>query len=176
MPNPPPPGYPTLQCIMSCCVHISFLCDGYYFTVVVQWGSACHKGRAGTEDHILQRCGTRHKNGGVQNSKVMCAQAHEHKQCPLFTLPSPIARASQQRCRPFPVPQADKTRVMDYINRLDNYDAQDIAKIAEGAELYEEAHVIYKKFGDNVQAIRVLLDDIGSIERGCAAPAFALNP
>eukprot|EP00669_Euglena_mutabilis_P008039 TRINITY_DN3191_c0_g1_i1.p1 TRINITY_DN3191_c0_g1~~TRINITY_DN3191_c0_g1_i1.p1 ORF type:complete len:761 (-),score=398.55 TRINITY_DN3191_c0_g1_i1:340-2622(-) len=61
--------------------------------------------------------------------------------------------------------KADKTRVMEYINRLDNYDAQDIAKIAEGAELYEEAHAIYKKFGDNVQAVRVLLDDIQSIER-----------
>lgn len=62
------------------------------------------------------------------------------------------------------------TRVMEYINRLDNYDAQDIAKIAEGAELYEEAHAIYKKFGDNVQAVRVLLDDIQSIERAYGHP------
>lgn len=36
---------------------------------------------------------------------------------------------------------------MDYINRLDNYEADDIAKIALDDEykLYEEALVIYKK-------------------------------
>lgn len=34
--------------------------------------------------------------------------------------------------------KADKTRVMDYINKLDNYDAPDIAKIAVDQELYEE--------------------------------------
>jgi len=28
--------------------------------------------------------------------------------------------------------QADKSRVMDYINRLDNYDGPEIAKIALG--------------------------------------------
>ena len=27
--------------------------------------------------------------------------------------------------------KADKTRVMDYINRLDNYDGQELAKIAK---------------------------------------------
>ena len=39
-----------------------------------------------------------------------------------------------------------KTKVMEYINRLDNYDAPDIANIAIGAELYEEAFAIFKKF------------------------------
>lgn len=36
---------------------------------------------------------------------------------------------------------------MDYINRLDNYDGEEIAKIALSEEyaLYEEALVIYKK-------------------------------
>ena len=38
--------------------------------------------------------------------------------------------------------KADKTKVMDYINRLDNYDMPDIANIAVGSELYEEALVI----------------------------------
>ena len=42
--------------------------------------------------------------------------------------------------------KADKTKVMEYINRLDNYDAPDIANIAIGAELYEEAFAIFKKF------------------------------
>ena len=36
---------------------------------------------------------------------------------------------------------------MDYINRLDNYDGPEIAKIALGDQyrLYEEAFVIYNK-------------------------------
>ena len=34
---------------------------------------------------------------------------------------------------------------MDYINRLNNYDMPDIANIAVGSELYEEALVIFKK-------------------------------
>ena len=35
---------------------------------------------------------------------------------------------------------------MEYINRLDNYDAPDIANIAISSELYEEAFAIFKKF------------------------------
>ena len=34
---------------------------------------------------------------------------------------------------------SSQTRVMEYIQRLDNYDAPDIANIAIGSELYEEA-------------------------------------
>ena len=38
---------------------------------------------------------------------------------------------------------------MEYVNRLDNFDGPDIAKIAasEQHELYEEALTIYMKFG-----------------------------
>jgi clathrin heavy chain len=61
--------------------------------------------------------------------------------------------------------KADKSRVMDYVNRLDNYDAPDIANIAVGSGLFEEAFVIFKKFKHNVQAILVLIDHLGSIER-----------
>eukprot|EP00898_Chlorokybus_atmophyticus_P005972 jgi/Chlat1/6376/Chrsp44S09041 len=61
--------------------------------------------------------------------------------------------------------KADKSRVMDYINRLDNFDGPAVGEIAVGAELYEEAFVIYKKFGHNVLAVNVLLDYIGSIDR-----------
>jgi len=63
--------------------------------------------------------------------------------------------------------KADKTRVMDYINRLDNYDAPDIAKIALGEpyRLYEEAFLIYKKCNLNVEAMETLLTNIESIER-----------
>lgn len=44
---------------------------------------------------------------------------------------------------------------MDYITRLDNYDAPDIANIAIGNQLYEEAFAIFKKFDVNTSAIQV---------------------
>lgn len=61
--------------------------------------------------------------------------------------------------------KADRSRVMEYINRLDNYDAPDIANIAIGSELYEEAFAIFKKFEVNTSAIQVLLDHIGNLDR-----------
>lgn len=44
---------------------------------------------------------------------------------------------------------------MEYINRLDNYDAPDIANIAINYQLYEEAFAIFKKFDVNTSAIQV---------------------
>lgn len=44
---------------------------------------------------------------------------------------------------------------MEYINRLDNYDAPDIANIAINNQLYEEAFAIFKKFDVNISAIQV---------------------
>ncbi|KAI8915232.1 hypothetical protein DFJ77DRAFT_461771 [Powellomyces hirtus] len=61
--------------------------------------------------------------------------------------------------------KADKTRVMDYITRLDNYDAPDIANIAVGAELFEEAFAIFKKYDQHSDGIAVLLDNIGDLDR-----------
>ena len=54
--------------------------------------------------------------------------------------------------------KADRSRVMEYINRLDNYDAPDIANIAIGSELYEEAFAIFRKFEVNTSAIQVSCD------------------
>ena len=58
--------------------------------------------------------------------------------------------------------KADKTRVMDYINRLDNYDGIELAKIAqkEQYQLFDEALCIYKKFGEHVEAVRVLIANL----------------
>lgn len=53
--------------------------------------------------------------------------------------------------------KADRSRVMEYINRLDNYDAPDIANIAINNELYEEAFAIFKKFDVNTSAIQVTI-------------------
>lgn len=61
--------------------------------------------------------------------------------------------------------KADRTRVMEYINRLDNYDAPDIANIAINNELYEEAFAIFKKFDVNTSAIQVLIEQVGNLDR-----------
>lgn len=61
--------------------------------------------------------------------------------------------------------KADRTRVMEYINRLDNYDAPDIANIAITNELYEEAFAIFKKFEVNTSAIQVLIDNVKNLDR-----------
>lgn len=51
--------------------------------------------------------------------------------------------------------KADRTRVMEYINRLENYDAPDIANIAISNELFEEAFAIFRKFDVNTSAVQV---------------------
>ncbi|XP_004628048.1 clathrin heavy chain 2 isoform X2 [Octodon degus] len=61
--------------------------------------------------------------------------------------------------------KADHTRVMEYISRLDNYDAPDIASIAISSALYEEAFTIFRKFDVNVSAIQVLIEHIGNLDR-----------
>ena len=64
--------------------------------------------------------------------------------------------------------EENKGRVMDYIHRLDDFNGQAVAKIARGDEykMYEEAFEIYKKFNEHTDAAEVLLDCLGSIERG----------
>ncbi|PWZ44489.1 Clathrin heavy chain 1 [Zea mays] len=61
--------------------------------------------------------------------------------------------------------KADPSRVMDYVNRLDNFDGPAVGEVAVEAQLYEEAFAIFKKFNLNVQAVDVLLDNIRSIDR-----------
>ncbi|KAL5477697.1 hypothetical protein EMCRGX_G024525 [Ephydatia muelleri] len=71
---------------------------------------------------------------------------------------------------------ADKSRVMEYINRLDNYDAPDIAKIAIESELYEEAFAIFKKFDVNTSAIEVLINHIRNLDRAYEFAERCNNP
>ena len=61
--------------------------------------------------------------------------------------------------------KADKSRVADYIQRLNNFDNVEIAQICVGAELYEEAFSVYKKADMHSEAMAVLLDYIGDLER-----------
>eukprot|EP00746_Dinoflagellata_sp_MGD_P128868 gnl/MRDRNA2_/MRDRNA2_63153_c0_seq1.p1 gnl/MRDRNA2_/MRDRNA2_63153_c0~~gnl/MRDRNA2_/MRDRNA2_63153_c0_seq1.p1 ORF type:complete len:1693 (+),score=391.73 gnl/MRDRNA2_/MRDRNA2_63153_c0_seq1:1-5079(+) len=74
--------------------------------------------------------------------------------------------------------KADKTRVMDYINRLDNYDGPEIAKIALGEpyHLVEEAFLIYKKCGLETDAMDTLLTSIESLDRAAEFAARCNNP
>ena len=59
--------------------------------------------------------------------------------------------------------RADKGKVVGYINKLQNYDAGEIAKIVTDHGLYEEALTIYKKYDQHAMVINVL---IVSIDRG----------
>ena len=61
--------------------------------------------------------------------------------------------------------EADPSRVMEYINRLDNYDAADVAAIAIESSLYEEAFAIFQKFDVPTEAIKVLIDHIKNLDR-----------
>ncbi|KAJ7636025.1 hypothetical protein DFH06DRAFT_1219759 [Mycena polygramma] len=62
--------------------------------------------------------------------------------------------------------RADKGKVVGYINKLQNYDSNEIAKIATEHGLYEEALTIYKKYEQHALAINVLVEHIVSIDRG----------
>eukprot|EP00735_Rhodelphis_limneticus_P001188 TRINITY_DN1175_c0_g1::TRINITY_DN1175_c0_g1_i1::g.17251::m.17251 TRINITY_DN1175_c0_g1::TRINITY_DN1175_c0_g1_i1::g.17251 ORF type:complete len:1683 (-),score=736.73,sp/P49951/CLH1_BOVIN/59.31/0.0,Clathrin/PF00637.15/1.2e+02,Clathrin/PF00637.15/8.9e-19,Clathrin/PF00637.15/3.4e-18,Clathrin/PF00637.15/2.2e-29,Clathrin/PF00637.15/1.7e-30,Clathrin/PF00637.15/6.4e-29,Clathrin/PF00637.15/3.3e-25,Clathrin/PF00637.15/3.4e-31,Clathrin_propel/PF01394.15/0.011,Clathrin_propel/PF01394.15/2,Clathrin_propel/PF0 len=68
--------------------------------------------------------------------------------------------------------KAAQDRVMEYVNRLDNFDGPDIASIAVASELYEVAFVIYQKFNQNLSAIHVLIDNMNDLER---AKEFAVK-
>ena len=61
--------------------------------------------------------------------------------------------------------KADKTKVMEYIDRLDNYDAPDIANIAMGSQLYEEAFAIFKRFEVYSSAVQVLIENVSNLDR-----------
>lgn len=62
--------------------------------------------------------------------------------------------------------RADKGKVVGYIDKLQHYDAGEIAKIATEHGLYEEAFLIYKKYEQHAMAINVLVEHIVSLDRG----------
>ncbi|KZS94509.1 clathrin heavy chain 1 [Sistotremastrum niveocremeum HHB9708] len=61
--------------------------------------------------------------------------------------------------------RADKGKVVNYINRLTDYDSGEIARIAIEHGLFEEALTIYKKHDEHALAMNVLVEHIVSIER-----------
>mmetsp|Transcript_13917 Transcript_13917/g.39575 ORF Transcript_13917/g.39575 Transcript_13917/m.39575 type:complete len:1722 (+) Transcript_13917:173-5338(+) len=61
--------------------------------------------------------------------------------------------------------KADKSRVMNYIQRLNQYDSRDIANICVSSGLYEEAFTVYKKFNHTTEAVAVLIEQLQDLER-----------
>jgi clathrin heavy chain len=61
--------------------------------------------------------------------------------------------------------RAEKGKVVNYIDKLSNYDSGEISKIAIEHGLYEEALSIYRKNDQYAQAMDVLVEHIVSIDR-----------
>lgn len=62
--------------------------------------------------------------------------------------------------------KADPSRVSNYIEKLDNYDPEEIAPLCIDNELFEEAFDVYDKFELRGDAMKVLVEDIMSLDRG----------
>ncbi|KAI0641858.1 clathrin heavy chain [Trametes meyenii] len=62
--------------------------------------------------------------------------------------------------------RADKGKVIGYIDKLQNYDIEEIPRIAIEHGLYEEAFLIFKKYEQHAQAINVLVEHVVSLDRG----------
>lgn len=60
---------------------------------------------------------------------------------------------------------ANRSRRMEYIKILDNYDGQNIAEMAISTKLNEEAFAIFKKVNKNSAAIKILTDNIKDLDR-----------
>ncbi|CAG7562876.1 unnamed protein product [Fusarium equiseti] len=83
--------------------------------------------------------------------------------------PSPFSdNQNLQNLLMFTAAKADKARVMDYIHKLDNYNADEIATSCIEVGLFEEAFEIYKKADNKSAAVDVLIENVVSIDRAQA--------
>lgn len=62
--------------------------------------------------------------------------------------------------------KADPSRVANYIEKLDKFDPNEIAPLCIDNELLEEALEVYDKFEMRPEAMKVLVEDIMSLDRG----------
>lgn len=65
----------------------------------------------------------------------------------------------------FTAAKADKGRVMNYVQTLENYSPEDISAALIPLGMYDEAFEIFKRHDDHVSAVNVLVDNIVSIDR-----------
>ncbi|KAF4583252.1 clathrin heavy chain [Ophiocordyceps camponoti-floridani] len=83
--------------------------------------------------------------------------------------PSPFSdNQSLQNLLMFTAAKADKARVMDYIHKLDAYNADEIATACIEVGLFEEAFEVYKKADNKTAAVDVLVENVVSIDRSQA--------
>ncbi|KAI6378385.1 hypothetical protein MCOR25_002254 [Pyricularia grisea] len=83
--------------------------------------------------------------------------------------PSPFSdNQNLQNLLMFTAAKADKSRVMDYIHKLDGFNPQEITAVCIDVGLYEEAFEIFKKIDDKVSAVNVLVENVVSIDRAQA--------
>ncbi|KAH9852080.1 clathrin heavy chain [Lenzites betulinus] len=91
--------------------------------------------------------------------------------------PSPFSdNRSLQNLMMLTAIRADKGKVVGYIDKLQNYDTEEIPKIAIEHGLYEEAFLIFKKHEQHAQAINVLVEHIVSLDRGVEYANKVNNP
>ncbi|KAF5212039.1 Clathrin heavy chain 1 [Clavispora lusitaniae] len=62
--------------------------------------------------------------------------------------------------------KADPSRVANYVEKLDKYDPTEIAPLCIDNDLFEEAFDVYDKFELRSEAMKVLVEDIMSLDRG----------
>ncbi|KAH8693658.1 clathrin heavy chain [Talaromyces proteolyticus] len=80
--------------------------------------------------------------------------------------PSPFSdNSSLQNLLMLTAAKADKGRLMDYIHKLSEFNADEIAQMCISVGLYEEAFEIYKKVDNHSAATNVLVENIVSIDR-----------
>jgi clathrin heavy chain len=65
----------------------------------------------------------------------------------------------------FTAAKSDKGRVMNYIHQLSNYTSDDIASQLIEVGMYEEAFEVHKKDNNHLEAVKVLVDHVVSIDR-----------
>lgn len=81
--------------------------------------------------------------------------------------PSPFSdNASLQGLLILTAIKGDSSRVLSYIEKLDKFDPQEIAPLCIDNQLYEEAFEVYDKFELRSDAMKVLVEDIMSLDRG----------
>lgn len=80
--------------------------------------------------------------------------------------PSPFSDNSNlQNLLMLTAAKADKGKLMDYIQQLNEYSVEEIATMCIDQGLYEEAFEIFKKVDNHAAATNVLVDHIVSIDR-----------
>uniref|UniRef100_A0A8C9GDC7 Clathrin heavy chain n=1 Tax=Piliocolobus tephrosceles TaxID=591936 RepID=A0A8C9GDC7_9PRIM len=72
--------------------------------------------------------------------------------------------------------KSDSKKVIEYINRLDNFSGLEIAAVAYEYNLREEAFIIYKKFNCFTSAVSVLLDKVLDFDTAIELAQKCNNP